>query len=102
MMRRIYIIILIMSILGTAILYSVRGYFTGQSIIWVMLFLSVIMVGSIHGIIAHSTNVERKGGLIIYPLIMGVIFGLILFIWVFVLIPGFDPDFIDNLRMSKP
>jgi hypothetical protein len=50
----------------------------------------------VHGTIAHTLNPQLKGGLIAYPILMGILFAVLLFICLFFIMPLFCPDFLNG------
>ena len=56
---------------------------------WSLSVLFLLLVTSIHGIIAHSLNPQQKGNFIFYPVLMGVLFGILAAIYFFLIMPLF-------------
>jgi hypothetical protein len=97
MARKIYWILLIITVISGIIFYLMKEYVVSNILLGVLFFLSMLLVSSVHGIIAHSLNPELKGGLIAYPLLMGILFAFLFFICVFFVIPLFCPDFLNGI-----
>jgi hypothetical protein len=95
MAKRIYWILLILSIVSGFIFYFFKENISQDALLIIIFFLSLIFATSVHGIISHSLKPELKGGLIVYPLLMGVLFSVLLFICIFLIIPMFCPDFLN-------
>lgn len=93
MSKRIYSLILVLSIIGLLVLYSVRENIGVNGMLGLLFLFSMVLVTCIHGIVAHSINPQLKGGLIVYPVLMGVLFALLFFICVFVILPLYYPEF---------
>lgn len=98
MARRIYWIILILSIVAGVALYFNRESFSQGALLALLFLASTVMVASVHGIIAHSLSLKFKGGLIAYPVMMGVVFAVLFFICVFFILPLFCPNFLNSLN----
>jgi hypothetical protein len=98
MSKRIYSIILIISLLLGTILYFIKDQFSGEVMLTILFIVSMVSVASTHGIIAYATNNQNPKDLIKFPLLMGAVFAVMFFIWVFFIIPLFCPDFIGNLK----
>jgi hypothetical protein len=93
MSKRIYSVVLVLSIIGLLVLYFVRENIGVNGMLGILFLFSMVFVTSIHGIVAHSINPQLKGGLIVYPVLMGVLFALLFFICVFVILPLYYPEF---------
>ena len=98
MSKNIYTILLIVSLLLGGIFYFIKDQFSGDVLLTILFILSMISIASTHGIIAYATDNQNPKDLIKFPLLMGVIFGVLFFIWVFFIFPAFCPDFIGNLK----
>ncbi len=94
MLRRIYWIALILTLITGLLLYLFKANIETKILLWLLFFLSMILISSIHGIIAHSINPELKGGLIVYPILMGILFAVLFFICLFLIMPLFCSDFL--------
>jgi uncharacterized membrane protein YeaQ/YmgE (transglycosylase-associated protein family) len=64
-----------------------------KTLTWIITILYALVVGAIHGIIAHTLKPERKGSLMFYPVMMGMLFGLLAFIYILVILPQVIPGF---------
>ncbi|AKA34239.1 hypothetical protein [Flagellimonas lutaonensis] len=94
MARRLYFIIMLVAI-GLAIyLYTARSAHTQTFIIAAATLLFMFFGMGIHGLIAHSLNPKVKGGLLIYPLLMGALWAVLFLLFVFFILPIFCPDFL--------
>jgi hypothetical protein len=58
-----------------------------EALIWMVSIIFMLIVASIHGIIAHSLYPKIKGTLIFYPILMGILFGIITCIFIFLVLP---------------
>jgi hypothetical protein len=94
MAKRIYWIILILSFVAGAALYFGKDSFSPNTLLALFFLSSMIMIISVHGIIAHSISLKVKGGLIVYPILMGVLFAVLFFICIFFILPLFCPNFL--------
>jgi hypothetical protein len=96
MTRKIYWIILSVSIITGVIVYFLRENIPADSLLIILFLDSMLLITGVHGIIAHILNPQLKGGLIGYPILMGVLFAVLFFICVFLIIPLFCPDFLNR------
>jgi hypothetical protein len=48
----------------------------------------------IQGLIVYSLNPAAKGGILAYPLLMGLLWAVLFFLFVFIVVPMFCPDFL--------
>jgi|688.fasta_scaffold138903_2 hypothetical protein len=96
MARRIYWILFFVSIITGVIFYFLREDFPANKLLIILFIISMLWITSVHGIIAHSLNPQLKGGLIGYPILMGILFAVLFFICVFLIMPLFCPDFLNG------
>lgn len=91
--------ILVLSVVVGALFY---GFAPGRMSPEFMIFFAFVpffmFAASVHGLVVHLTKPNIKGVLIIYPLIMGALFALLLFIHTFVILPLVCPDFLNGLK----
>ncbi len=64
-----------------------------RPLVWIVTILYAVVVGCIHGVLAHSLNVKQKGNLIFYPVSMGILFSVFAFIYIYVVLPLLIPNF---------
>lgn len=95
MARRIYWTVLVITLAAGVLLYLNKGGFTPNTLLGMLTFLALLLGGSVQGIIAHSLSPQVKGGLILYPLIMGGLFALLFFIVTFFIMPLYVPSFLN-------
>jgi hypothetical protein len=94
MTRWIFRILIIASILIGIYLYIIRETQSSRLlIIWSSITFLILSFG-IHGLIAHSMRPKTKGDLIAYPLLMWILWAVLFFLFVFLVIPVFYPDFL--------
>lgn len=94
MTRWIFRILIIASILIGVYLYIIRETQSSRLlIIWSSITFLILSFG-IHGLIAHSMRPKTKGDLIAYPLLMWILWAVLFFLFVFLVIPVFYPDFL--------
>ncbi len=94
MARKIYSIILVIATIGGVILYNVKDGMERNFLIASLFVVATLVVGSIHGIVAHSLRPKVKGDLIAYPIAMGALFVFLFWISLFFIVPLFCPNFI--------
>jgi hypothetical protein len=64
-----------------------------KPLVWIVTILYAAVIACIHGVLAHSLSVKQKGNLIFYPVVMGILFGIFAFIYIFVVLPLIIPSF---------
>jgi hypothetical protein len=92
MAKNIYISLLSISLISLLLLYYWKDNLPFRTMLGLIVIIYFVLVASIHGIVAHTLSPELKGGLIVYPLLMGVLFAVLFFICVFVVLPLFFPE----------
>lgn len=75
-------------------LYSIRETHSKIFLIVTSAIIFTFLSMGIHGLIAHSLNPKAKGGILTYPLLMGVLWAVLFFLFVFFILPIFCPDFL--------
>ncbi|MDG1729442.1 MAG: hypothetical protein P8K68_07570 [Algibacter sp.] len=96
MSRRIFKIVIAISILIGIYLYTIRETHTNSFLIISSSITFLILSFGIHGLIAHSLRPKSKGDLIAYPLLMWMLWAVLFLLFVFFVIPIFCPDFLLN------
>ncbi|SIR21259.1 hypothetical protein [Maribacter ulvicola] len=94
MARRIYSIIIVVALALGYYLFSIRDTHSKVYLITVSAIIFTLFSMGIHGLLAHSLKPKVKGDIIIYPLLMGVLWGVLFFLFVFVFLPILCPDFL--------
>jgi hypothetical protein len=77
MARKIYWMLGILSSCSLILVLLNHEKILAEGLIWATAVLFMLIVTSIHGIIAHSLTAHQKGSLIFYPILMGILFGLL-------------------------
>ncbi|MRX63540.1 hypothetical protein [Maribacter luteus] len=93
MSKRVYSILIIVALGLGFYLYGIRETQTNVFLIISSGLIFTFLSMGIHGLIAHSLNPKVKGGIILYPLLMGVLWAFLFFLFVFFILPIFCPDF---------
>lgn len=87
MAKKIYWSIAVLT-MGTLILilsqHNIKG---NRQILWITAFIYALFTASIHGILAHSLEPKYKQNLIIYPVLMGILFGILACIYLIIIMP---------------
>lgn len=97
MAKKIYSILLLVSLGLGYYLYSVRESHSNVFLIVTSGVVFTLLSMGIHGLVAHSLNPNVKGGIILYPILMGVLWAFLFFLFVFFVLPLFCPDFMLKL-----
>ncbi|MBK7289351.1 MAG: hypothetical protein KBF82_08225 [Chitinophagaceae bacterium] len=93
MAKKIYSIIAVITIIIIIYLILNPQTFASRPLLWVVTILYTFLVGAIHGILGHSLSSKQKGNLIFYPLLMGILFSVLVFIYLYVVLPLIVPGF---------
>ena len=97
MARRIYSFIIAV-VLGLGFyLYTIKETHSKVFLIVTSAIIFTFLSVGIHGLIAHSLNPKAKGGILAYPLLMGVLWAVLFFLFVFFILPIFCPDFLIHI-----
>ena len=94
MARRIYSILIVIALGVGFYLYSIRETHSQIFLIFAAGIIFTFLSMGIHGLIAHSLNPKAKGGILLYPLLMGALWAFMFFLFVFFILPIFNPDFL--------
>ncbi len=87
MINRIYQLIGILSLVSLIVVISYRDKILMEGLLWIVSVLFLLLVVSIHGMIAHTLRPAQKGSLIFYPILMGILFGIIAAVYFFIIMP---------------
>lgn len=93
MARRIYRILIVLSIVLGAYVFMVKETHSKTFLIVITSLIFLLFSAGIHGLLAHSLKPDIKGDIIIYPILMGVLWVILFFLFVFFILPVFCPDF---------
>lgn len=93
MAKRIYSILGVLALGIMFYLIDRTGGDADRTMIWVITLLYAVMVGCIHGIISHSLKARQKGSLIFYPVMMGILFGVLALVYFYLVLPLITPSF---------
>ena len=94
MERRIYRILIVISLALGAYLFTIKAT---HSVLFITVILGLIFLlfsAGVFGLLSHSINPKLKNYTIAYPLIMGLFWFLLLMILMFFVVPVFCPDFV--------
>ncbi|MBD0850192.1 hypothetical protein [Maribacter arenosus] len=94
MARRVYGILIVIALGLGFYIYTLRESHSNVFMIITSGFIFTVLSMGVHGIIAHSLNPKAKGGILLYPLLMGVLWAFLFFLFVFFILPIFCPDFL--------
>ncbi|NJB70393.1 cell shape-determining protein MreD [Saonia flava] len=95
MARRLYTILIVISLGLGYYLYSIRETHSKIFLIVLSGIIFTFLSMGIHGLIAHSLNPKTKeGSILLYPLLMGALWAFLFFLFVFFILPIFCPDFL--------
>lgn len=93
MAKRIYSIIAAITFVIIIYLIFNPHAIASRTLLWSVSILYALLVGSIHGILGHSLSATQKGNLIFYPLLMGILFTALVFIYIYLVLPLIIPGF---------
>ena len=94
MARRVYGILIVIALGLGFYIYTLRESHSNVFMIITSGLIFTVLSMGVHGIIAHSLNPKAKGGILLYPLLMGVLWAFLFFLFVFFILPIFCPDFL--------
>ncbi|KGL62100.1 hypothetical protein [Polaribacter sp. Hel1_85] len=97
MERKIYRIIIVVSLVLGGFLYTIKDAHSVLFISVALGFVFFLFSGGLHGLLAHSINPKLKSYTIAYPLIMGLVWMFLLMILIFFVLPIFCPNFLYKL-----
>lgn len=94
MARRIFSIIIAIALgLGFYLNFTKEDHSKSFLIVTAGIIFTLLSIG-VQGLIAHSLDSKAKGHIILYPLLMGVLWAVMFFLFVFLVMPMFCPDFL--------
>jgi hypothetical protein len=94
MARRVYGTLIIIAFGLGFYLYTIRDTHSDTFLIVISGMIFTLLSVGVHGLIAHSLNPNIKGGILVYPLLMGVLWAFMYFLFLFFIIPLFCPNFL--------
>ena len=96
MARRIYRILIAISIGLGVYLFMIKETHSNGFLIIISSLIFLLLSMGIHGLIAHSVNPKLKETTFAYPLLMGLLWVILFLMFVFFIIPVFCSDFFPN------
>ncbi|MDO6472573.1 hypothetical protein [Maribacter sp. 1_MG-2023] len=97
MARRVYSIIIAIALGLGFYLFTIRDTHSKAYLITILAIIFTLFSMGVHSLLAHSLKPKVKGDIIIYPLLMGVLWAVLFFLFVFVFLPLLCPDFLLHL-----
>ncbi|MBT8205921.1 MAG: hypothetical protein KJO20_11150 [Eudoraea sp.] len=94
MARRIFRIVIIVSIALAIYLFVVKEEHSKVFSIVMSSITFLLFSFGIHGLIAYSIPPDKKGNIIVYPILMWALWAILFLVFVFVVIPFYCPDFL--------
>jgi len=94
MARRLYRIVIVISIALGAYLLITRATHTNVFLISIACLVFMLFSMGVHGLLAHSISPKFKETGLAYPLLMALLWAIMFLIFVFFIIPVLCPDFI--------
>lgn len=70
--------------------------FSVKTLVWVVTILYSVLIGCIQGYLSHSLSARQKGSIIIFPVLMGALFAVMAFIYIFLILPLMVPGFLNQ------
>lgn len=96
MERRIYQIVIVLSIVLGAYVFMIKETHSKTFLIVITSLVFLLFSAGIHGLLAHTLKPGIKGNIIGYPILMGVLWAVLFFLFVFFILQVFCPDFLYN------
>lgn len=97
MARRVYWILFYLSLIVGVLLIKAKDTIHNEMLLILIFAVATILTTSVHGIVVLRLNPNITKGVILYPVLMGLLFAAIMFIVVFVVLPLFCPILLDNI-----
>jgi cytochrome c oxidase subunit IV len=95
MTRRIFSFVIIIAIAFGIYLFITKEMYSKSLLIMISTLIFLVFSFGIQGLIAHSLRPPTtKGGLIVFPLLMWVLWAVMFLLFVFLIIPMYCPDFL--------
>lgn len=64
-----------------------------KAFVWMITLIYVVVMGSVHGVLAHSLSPRQKRSQIVYPVFMGALYALLAYIYFYLVLPSIIPGF---------
>lgn len=64
-----------------------------SAFVWLITFIYLAVMGSVHGVLAHSLSPRQKRNQIVYPVFMGALYALMAYIYLYGVLPRIIPGF---------
>jgi hypothetical protein len=93
MIRFYYIVAGIISLVLVIVLTVFTENQEVTQYLWLATLSYSIFVASLHGVLSHTPSWHKHLGTIYYPTLMGIIFGLLLLIFIYLILPSFVPPY---------
>jgi hypothetical protein len=87
MANRLYLFLGLFSLTALILVLLNRDKILFEALMWIVSILFMLIVAAIHGVLAHSIRPAAKGNLIFYPIMMGILFGILSAIYFFFIMP---------------
>jgi hypothetical protein len=87
MLNRLYQIIGGIAGISLVLVLINRDKILTEALMWITSILFLVLVAAVHGMLAHSLKPKQKSSLIFYPVLMGILYGLMAAVYFFLLMP---------------
>jgi hypothetical protein len=87
MLKRLYQIIGGIAGMSLIVVLIYKDKILTEGLLWITSILFLILVIAIHGMLAHSLKPKQKSSLIFYPVLMGILYGLMAAVYFLLLMP---------------
>jgi hypothetical protein len=64
-----------------------------QAFVWMVTLIYVAVMGSVHGVLAHSLSPRQKRSQAVYPVFMGALYAVLAYIYLYLVLPLMIPGF---------
>jgi hypothetical protein len=91
MLKKLYVILGLSSLV--TVLYLLLQTRSAIQSVWAVSLAYAVLVGSIHGLIAHTFPFARKSWNMFYPVLMGILFGVMMALFIYLVLPNFVPPY---------
>ena len=87
MLKKLYQIIGGIAGMSLIVVLIYKDKILTEGLLWITSILFLILVIAIHGKLAHSLKPKQKSSLIFYPVVMGILYGLMAAVYFLLLMP---------------
>lgn len=61
--------------------------------VWMISLVYLVIMGSVHGLVAHSLTARQKRSQVVYPVAMGALYAVLAYVYMYLVLPQIVPGF---------